>query len=100
MSEQCPAISIHALKSKMFSHDAAQIVDVREIDEYRSGHIEGSVLIPLGELPYRLHEIDYRKDLIVVCRSGNRSEQACEILRTHGFSNARSLTGGLTAWTA
>ncbi len=100
MSGHCPTISIHALKSRIFGHDAAQIVDVREVDEYRAGHIEGSILIPLGELPYRLHEIDHRKDLIVVCRSGNRSAQACEILRTHGFSNAQTLTGGLTAWSA
>ncbi|MHB1683470.1 MAG: rhodanese-like domain-containing protein [Bacilli bacterium] len=100
MSEHCPTITIQALKSRMFGHDAAQIIDVREIDEYRSGHIEGSVLIPLAELPYRLHEIDHRMDLILVCRSGNRSAEACEILHTRGFSNAKTLTGGLTAWTA
>lgn len=95
----CPTISVPELKSHLFRGDV-QIVDVREIDEYRASHIEGATLIPLGELVHRVSEIDRRRDVIVVCRSGNRSTQACELLRERGFSNIRSLSGGLAAWSA
>ncbi|WP_245631721.1 rhodanese-like domain-containing protein [Alicyclobacillus ferrooxydans] len=96
----CPQVTIRELKQKLFAYDDVQIVDVREIDEYREGHIEGATLIPLGILPYRLEEVDRNKEVVLVCRSGNRSSQACELLRERGFYNVRSLQGGLSSWTA
>ncbi|KUO95532.1 rhodanese-like domain-containing protein [Ferroacidibacillus organovorans] len=95
----CPSINVTELKSHLYRRDA-QIIDVREIAEYRASHIEGSTLIPLAELPFRLDEIERDKDVIVVCRSGNRSAQACEILRERGFLRTKSLSGGLAAWSA
>ncbi|MCY0876997.1 MAG: rhodanese-like domain-containing protein [Firmicutes bacterium] len=95
----CRSITIPELKSHLFRGDV-QVIDVREIDEYRASHIEGSTLIPLGELVHRVDEIDRRRDVVLVCRSGNRSTQACELLHERGFSNVRSLSGGLSAWTA
>ncbi|KYP79388.1 rhodanese-like domain-containing protein [Ferroacidibacillus organovorans] len=95
----CPSIHVSELKSHLFRRDA-QIIDVREIDEYRASHIEGSTLIPLAELPFRLDEIERNKDIIVVCRSGNRSAQACELLRERGYLRTRSLSGGLASWSA
>lgn len=95
----CPVITLAELQGRLFRRDA-QIIDVREISEYRSGHIEGSTLIPLGELPYRLGEIDRKRDVIVVCRSGSRSAEACTILHNHGYQNARTLAGGLSTWSA
>ncbi len=88
-------ITFPELKSKLYARDQVKVIDVREISEYRDGHIEGSVLIPLSELPYRTHEIRADEEVVVVCRSGNRSSQACDVLRQRGFTNVRSLVGGL-----
>ncbi|MCI0181816.1 rhodanese-like domain-containing protein [Sulfoacidibacillus ferrooxidans] len=90
-------ITFPELKSKLYAHDKVKVIDVREISEYREGHIEGSVLIPLDELPYRLHEIEPHDEIVVVCKSGNRSSQACTILQQRGFTNVRSLVGGLSS---
>lgn len=97
---ECNDITVQELKQKLFAYDDIQLVDVREVDEYRSGHIEGSVLIPLGALPHLLHRIDERKEIVVVCRSGNRSSEACKILRDRGFREVKSLRGGLSSWSA
>lgn len=96
----CPQITIPELKQRLFGYQDVQIVDVREVHEYRDGHIEGSTLIPLGILPYRLDEVDRDKEVVLVCRSGNRSSEACQILRDRGFRNVKSLQGGLSSWTA
>ncbi len=100
MVMECKEISVRALKQKLFSEKEMQILDVREPDEYRSGHIEGSVPIPLRLLPYRTEEVNRNREVIVVCRSGNRSKEACHILMERGFSNVKSLHGGLSSWTA
>lgn len=97
---ECQEISAGQLKHALLSGTQAQLVDVREIDEYRSGHIEGATLIPLGVLPYRLDEVHRDRETIVICRSGNRSKQACQILKDHGYSNVKSLRGGLSSWNA
>ncbi|MEB3100749.1 rhodanese-like domain-containing protein [Ferviditalea candida] len=98
--KECQFISLQQLKSKLFSPDDFVLLDVREISEFREGHIEGSKLIPLGILPHRLDELDRDKEIVVVCRSGNRSKQACDILKEHGFQQVYSLTGGLSGWVA
>ncbi|MBO8173255.1 MAG: rhodanese-like domain-containing protein [Bacillaceae bacterium] len=73
------------------------ILDVRETGEYRVGHIEGSLNIPLGQVLQRTGELDPNKDIVVVCRSGNRSALACEWLASRGF-RVFNLDGGLTQW--
>ena len=100
MAADCVKISWPELKSRLFAPDPMVVIDVRNVDEYRSGHIEGSRLIPLDELAYRVDQIDRDRDVVVVCRSGNRSAQACELLRERGFARIRSLDGGLSSWTA
>lgn len=76
------------------------IVDAREPDEYAGelGHIPGSVLIPLAQLPSRLAEVPRNKTVVVVCRSGRRSAQAAGLLAAAGYADACSLAGGLQAW--
>lgn len=76
------------------------LIDVREQDEYNTAHVEGSTLIPLGELPNRLGEIAQHKNkpLIAICRSGKRSAQAVKLLHEKGFTQATSVEGGLIAW--
>jgi rhodanese-related sulfurtransferase len=96
---ECKEISTIELNQFLFSRQKIQLVDVREIDEYRDGHLEGSQLIPLGTLPYRTYELDPYRPVVLICRSGNRSKEACQMLSDRGFQ-ALSLRGGLTNWYA
>lgn len=79
------------------------ILDVRTPQEYVGplGHVEGSILIPLQELEMRLEELNQYKseEIIVICRSGNRSGKATALLRNKGF-NALNMLGGMLKWTA
>jgi len=74
------------------------LLDVREKEEYRAGHIPKSVLIPLGELALRLNELDKQKAVLVICRSGNRSLRAAEILIKNGFNEVFNYKGGMLSW--
>jgi rhodanese-related sulfurtransferase len=76
------------------------VLDVREPYEFAAGHVPKAKLIPLGELPSRLAEIPKNVPVYVICRSGNRSAQASQILVSKGFSNIRNVQGGLLAWQA
>ncbi len=94
----CQELTVGELKQKLMSEANLQIIDVREVEEYRAGHIEGSTLIPLGILPHRLDLIDRDKETVLVCRSGNRSREACTILQGRGFRKLSSLHGGLSSF--
>lgn len=74
------------------------ILDVRQPEEYEAGHVVDSVLIPLGELASRTSELSKDAPLYVICRSGNRSKQASEILIKAGFKDVRNVEGGILAW--
>ncbi len=74
------------------------LIDVREPDENEVCRIPGSILNPLGQVPGRIHELDRSKKVVVHCRSGGRSAQACAILREKGFDNAVNLKGGIIDW--
>jgi sulfur-carrier protein adenylyltransferase/sulfurtransferase len=76
------------------------LLDVREPFEWDIVHLEGAQLIPLGQLPSRLRELDGHADIVTYCHHGMRSLQAVEILRAAGFSKVRSLAGGIDAWSA
>ena len=70
---------------------------MREPHEYQIANLDG-YLIPLGQLPHRLGELDPDAEIVVHCRSGARSGRAVEMMRARGFTNARNLTGGVLAW--
>lgn len=76
------------------------LLDVREPHEHEINRIEDSFLIPLGDLPKRVGELDLNDDIVVHCLSGSRSAQACEFLKAAGFSKVRNLKGGIRAWIA
>lgn len=76
------------------------VIDVREQWEYDEGHIPGVTLIPMGEVANRLAEIPTDKEVIVTCRSGNRSGQITDFLRQQGFDNVHNMDGGILAWEA
>ncbi|GAA2473186.1 rhodanese-like domain-containing protein [Terrabacter carboxydivorans] len=77
--------------------DGAVVVDVREPGEYVGGHVPGAVLMPMGQLPSRVGELDQRRPVYVICASGNRSRAMSDYLARSGF-DARSVDGGTSAW--
>lgn len=91
-------ISIRELQAARAGADAPVVVDVREGWEWQIGHLDGSLHIPLGDLPGRLGEIDTRREVVTVCHHGMRSLQARELLVGAGFHRVRSLAGGIDAW--
>lgn len=74
------------------------LLDVREPDEWEAAHVSGSTLIPLGELETRVAEVPRDREIVVVCRSGNRSKAGRDILAAAGYTRVTSMTGGLLAW--
>lgn len=78
----------------------AFLLDVRTIEEWNEGHIDGAVLIPLNELDARVSEIPTDQDVLIICRSGNRSSSARDILRGYGLNRTTSIMGGMNAWIA
>jgi adenylyltransferase/sulfurtransferase len=86
------------LKERLDRGEPLVIVDVREPQEYQINRIEGSTLIPLGELPQRYEELDPNAAIVMQCRSGARSAKATGFLRSIGFKNVRNLAGGILGW--
>jgi rhodanese-related sulfurtransferase len=85
----------------LINREDAQILDVREADEFAAGHLPEARNIPLAKLGERAAELERFKDkpLLVCCASGMRSGKACGELRKLGFSKLHSLAGGVDAWT-
>ncbi|MEX2620818.1 MAG: rhodanese-like domain-containing protein [Egibacteraceae bacterium] len=77
--------------------EGVDIIDVREADEWRAGHIAGSRHIPMGTIGNRLHELDGDRPIVAVCRSGQRSGQVTALLAKQGY-DITNLDGGLRAW--
>jgi adenylyltransferase/sulfurtransferase len=96
--QDLPQISPEQLKQRMDAGEAPFILDVRQVEEHTLGRIVGSTLIPLGELPARLAELDPDREIVVHCRMGGRATQAQTFLRQHGFTDVKNLTGGILAW--
>ena len=78
--------------------EGTYFLDVREQDEWDSFHIPNTTLIPLGELQTRLGELPQDRSIVVVCRSGNRSQAGRDILLEAGFQDVTSMAGGVTQW--
>ena len=78
----------------------AVAIDVRERDEWDAGHLEDSVHIPLSELGGRLDELPQDTTLVIVCRTGSRSDLAAHALARNGRTGSANLAGGLAAWVA
>ena len=78
----------------------AFVLDVRTVEEWNEFHAPNSTLNPQDQLPSRLNEIPRDRQIVVVCRSGNRSQQGRDILLNAGFERVTSMTGGLNEWQA
>jgi molybdopterin/thiamine biosynthesis adenylyltransferase/rhodanese-related sulfurtransferase len=92
-----PEITPKELKARLDKGDDIYVLDVREPHEYQICNIGGH-LIPLGDLPQRVHELDSSKEIVAHCKSGKRSAQAVEFLRGAGFKKIQNLKGGILAW--
>jgi rhodanese-related sulfurtransferase len=83
---------------KLYQQGNVFFLDVREQFEWDEYHAPNSTLIPLGDLPNRLNEVPRNQPIVVVCRSGNRSQQGRDTLLQAGFTNVTSMDGGLNTW--
>ena len=90
-------ITVEELKRRLDAGDNLFVLDVREPHEYQICNINGH-LIPLGDLPRRVNELDPNQEIVAHCRSGARSAKAADFLRKAGFRNVHNLTGGILAW--
>jgi len=96
MSESStPEIAVEELAAVRTS---GVLVDVREPEEYATGHVPSAVPIPMGQLATRMGELDKTSPVFVICASGNRSSAMTDLLRGAGF-DAVSVAGGTGAWT-
>ena len=91
------AIGVEEARRKLDAGEAV-LVDVREADEWRAGHVAGTIHIPLGELAGRIGELPRDREVLLLCRSGNRSGRATRFLRAQGYDRARNVEGGIVAW--
>jgi len=97
MDLHVPEITARELKDRLDRGDEVFILDVREPHEYQICNLKGH-LIPLGELPRRVHELDSSHEIVAHCRSGKRSAQAVDFLRRAGFRKVQNLRGGILSW--
>ncbi len=98
--DELPEIGVHDLKEKLEAGERVAVLDVREPHEYEVANLEaqGAKLIPLGELPERLAELNQNDEIAVHCKTGGRSARAVKILQNAGFGNVYNVEGGITAW--
>ena len=92
-----PEISVEEFKRRLDRGDDLFVLDVREPLEYQICNLSG-YLMPLGEVPKRVHELDSSGEIVVHCRSGVRSAKAVDFLRQAGFRKVQNLAGGILAW--
>ncbi len=92
-------ITVTELKARMDAGDDILLVDVRQPDEHAFARIEGSDLIPMGEIMARMNELDPTRDTVIYCKTGGRSARVVMALEQSGYSGTlMNLIGGVTAW--
>ncbi len=97
MADEGDQLDVDPGRAAALLAEGAQLVDVREDYEWRSGHIAGAVHVPMGELPSARERIDRDRPVIFQCRSGSRSGMAAQAFREAGYE-AFNLAGGIIAW--
>jgi adenylyltransferase/sulfurtransferase len=93
-----PTMTVLELKQKLDNRDKFVLLDVREPFEWDICHIDHARLIPLGQLPSRMSELDSADEIVIHCKSGGRSAKAVRLLQEAGFSKLHNVEGGITAW--
>jgi rhodanese-related sulfurtransferase len=97
MKKTISTITPQEVEHRLQKGEKLNIIDVREAEEVAKGKIPEAKHMALGTLADRLHELDPATEYIMVCRSGKRSERACEFLQEHGFQ-VKNMVGGMLAW--
>ena len=87
-----------AMATRLINQDHAQVIDVRDKVEFKSGHISGSTNIPLANLTDKDPNLDKNHPIIVVCKMGQRAQTGAMALKKQGYQNVLVLTGGITTW--
>ena len=87
------------LKERLDNGEPLYLIDVRTPNEYSTGHIAGTRLLPLQTLQQRINEIPRDAAVVCICRSGGRSATASELLANAGFQDVTNMSGGMMAWT-
>ncbi|MFC5467244.1 rhodanese-like domain-containing protein [Cohnella suwonensis] len=90
-------ISVEQLKARLDAGENIRLIDVREDEEVAQGMIPGAVHLPLGQIPQQLANIPKDEEVVFICRSGYRSDQACQYLSAQGYKVA-NMVGGMLAW--
>lgn len=96
--QELKEIDVHELKARFENPEPFLLLDVREPAEVEVARLPDSTLIPLGELPERLGELDQSAEIIIHCKAGGRSAKALALLNEAGFKNACHVQGGINAW--
>ncbi|BBI34578.1 rhodanese-like domain-containing protein [Cohnella abietis] len=90
--------TVEELKARLDAGEKIHLIDVREAEEVAQGIIPGAIHMPLGQVPQQLEEIPRDEEVIFICRSGYRSDQACQYLSSLGYTGVTNLIGGMLAW--
>jgi len=91
-------VTFEEAKSLVESNVSLIIVDVRTREEYDSGHVEDAILIPISELESRINELSKEEELLIYCRTGNRSSNSVNILKANGYTKIFHMNDGIIAW--
>lgn len=92
-------ITTDEMAEMMDNHDGNTVfIDVREPDEFAAGHIPGIINLPLSQLSEKTADFPKDAEIVMICRSGNRSMQAAEKLKGYGFTKLVNVQGGMNAW--
>lgn len=91
-------ISATQLQQRLQNQDGLLLLDVREDHEFAYARIEGSLHIPLRQLPEQIEQLDADQDIVVICHHGVRSQQACLFMEQYGYQRLYNLQGGIDAW--
>jgi len=94
-----PPVRIPDVSTAQLPADA-QLIDVREDDEWRAGHAPGALHLPMMQVPERLADIPTEGNVVIVCRSGHRSAEVVRYLIGQGYDNVRNLADGMFGWVA
>lgn len=95
---QIPEITVSELNVSLASPHPPTLIDVREAEELEISRFDNYRHVPMSEIPARMHELDREDDLVIVCRSGNRSARVTAYLLSAGFTKVRNLAGGINEW--
>ncbi len=98
MGPGVPAVSVQEAAELQGNETGALIIDVREPNEYTQIRAKGAVLLPLGRLNGRVKDLPRDREILLMCRTGGRSQNATQMLVGNGFENVTNVNGGVVAW--